>query len=349
MSEVSSLPILRLRWQLQYTQCNLKCPYCIAAWTKRPVEFQAERFSRLVDRLLDLPYRLVVRLGVEGEIFLSPEIQEGVARLSRSPKTEGVSFSTNLVAPWGTISSFLDRADTAKVGMGATLHDTQIADAEGFFEKVAKVQARGVLLFIGYVGLPDRFEQIAAYKKRLDSMGVPFILNEYNGTIEDVPFPKAYTAQQRAFLREHFFTDHYFRMLVERESPKGQPCLAGHRYLYMDTRGDLFACGMDRNPDWTLGQKVAWRVSQPWATEIQKRRKERNRLGNLLDGDPALALGPRPCPHGVCACGNEVQAMARVGREYHRTRTLRVIYPKARAEECERRYPNLRPIENDPM
>lgn len=347
-NDAKSLPILRLRWQLQFTKCSLKCPYCIAAWTRRPVEFEADRFQRIVDRLLELPYRLVVRLGVEGEIFLSPDIQEGVARLSKGPKTEGVSFSTNLVAPRGIISSFLDRADTARVGMGATLHDTQIKNVDEFFEKIAKIQERGVLIFVGYVGLPERFEQIRTYKERFDAMGVPFILNEYNGTIQDVPFPKAYTAEQRKFLREHFFTDHYYRMLVERESPKGQPCLAGHRYMYMDTGGNLFACGMDRDPEWTLGQKVAWRLSKEWATDIQKRRKESNRLGNILEADPPLRGRPRTCPHQVCACGNEVQAMARVGHEYHRTRTLRVLYLRGLAQPYQQRYPNLRPIENDP-
>jgi hypothetical protein len=137
-------------------------------------------------------------------------------------------------------------------------------------------------------------------------------------------------------------------MLVERESPKGQPCLAGNRYMYMDTDGNIFACGMDRNPEWTFVQKVAWRLSQNWATDIQKRRKEANRLGNLLDCDPPLKGRPRICPHGVCACGNEVQAMARVGHAYHRTRTLRVLYPRSLAEQYRQRYPNLRPIENDP-
>jgi hypothetical protein len=333
---------------LQFTKCSLKCPYCIAAWTKRPVDFQPERFQRIVDRLIELPYRLVVRLGVEGEIFLSPEIQEGVARLSKDPKTEGVSFSTNLVAPWGTISSFLDRVDTAKVGMGATLHDTQIEDVEGFFKKVAEVQRRGVLIFVGYVGLPECFDQIHTYKRRLDDLGVPFILNEYNGTIQDVPYPEAYTPEQKAFLREHFFTDHYFRMLVERESPAGEPCLAGHRYIYMDTKGDLFACGMDRNPEWTLTQKVAWRLKREWATGMQDRRRELARMGNILEAPPTLAPRPRPCPHAVCACGNEVQAMARVGHEYHRTRTLRVLYPRDLAAQYQGIYPNLLPIENDP-
>lgn len=35
-----ALPLLFVRWQLQFTQCSLKCPYRIARWTKRPVGLQ---------------------------------------------------------------------------------------------------------------------------------------------------------------------------------------------------------------------------------------------------------------------------------------------------------------------
>src|SRR3989337_267192 len=196
-----TLPVLRIRFQLQYTRCNLSCPYCIAAWTKRPVEFDPNRFRLIVDRLLELPYRLIIRCGVEGEPFLSQDIQDEVVRMTHHPKVEGVSFSSNLVAGKHTIEAFLDRVYLPKLGMGATLHDTQIKDTGDFFQKVEMIQRRGVLIYVGHVGLPNRFAQIREYKQRLDAMGVPFILNEYNGTIEKVPFPRAYNAEQREFLR----------------------------------------------------------------------------------------------------------------------------------------------------
>jgi len=340
-------PVLRIRWQLQYTRCNLKCPYCIAAWTERPVDFDAERFNRIADKLMEAPYRLVVRLGVEGEIFLSSDILDGVVRLSHHPRTEGVSFSTNLVVPWKRIEPFLDRVDASRLGMGVTLHDTQIDDIDGFFDKVKRVHDRGALVFVGYVALPDRFPQIREYKARLDDMGVPFILNEYNGAMESRPYPAAYTAEDRAFLREHFWSEHYYDMLVERKNPRGRHCLAGYRYIYIGKDGTMLPCGMEKNREWNLLQRILRRFNPKWPERIQERRISRRSPGNILEDGLLLRDGPRICPHSRCDCGNEVQAMEHVGKDYHRTRTLRIIYPKDRADDLAARFPTLRPVPDD--
>ena len=104
-------------------------------------------------------------------------------------------------------------------------------DVEDFFRKVEAIQRRGVLLYVGYVAVPESFDRIREYKRRLDDMGVPFILNEYNGAPEGLPFPQAYTDEQRAFLKQHFWCRHYYDMLVERHNPGGKRCLAGYRYI----------------------------------------------------------------------------------------------------------------------
>lgn len=347
--DVRTLPILRVRWQLQFTKCSLRCPYCIAEWTKRPVNFDPERFSRIIDRLFDHPYRLVVRLGIGGEIFLSPEILDGVIRMSHHPRVEGVSFSTNLMASDEKVKAFLDRADEAKIGIGATIHDTQITDEqkEGFFKRVEMIQKRGVLIYVGYVAKPDRFDYMREYKDRLDAMGVPFLPNEYNGAYEHLPYPEAYTAEDREFLKGQFFADHYYRQLVERDVPRGKPCLAGHRYIYLGSDGRILRCGNERHLKWNLAQKVAWRINRGWAQKIQDLRVKRLELGNILTDDLQLSDSPTLCTHENCACGNETQAMLSVGKDYHRTRTLRVIYPKRRARAMEKKYPNMRPLEND--
>jgi MoaA/NifB/PqqE/SkfB family radical SAM enzyme len=349
LAAIRVLPVLRVRWIVEFTKCSLKCPYCIVEWTKRPLDFNPVRYNKILDRLLQQPNRLVIRLGVNGEIFLSPELQEGVIRLSHHPKVEGVSFSTNLIASDKHVAAMLDRADVTKLGMGCTLHDTQLTDEqiEGFFRRVKMVQERGVLIFVGYVAKPDRFEHMKRYKERLDAMGVPFISNEYNGAIEHVPYPEAYTPAQREELREYLWADHYYDMLVERKSPRGRLCTAGHQYVYINNDGDMFACGMERNLPWTVWQKLARRVSKDWPAEMQRRRVSRRSLGNILEKDVPLSDRPSVCPHDSCTCGIEAQAFYQVGKDYHRTRTLRVIYPKARAAEYEARYPNLRPIEND--
>ncbi|NMB99841.1 MAG: hypothetical protein GYA35_06130 [Thermoanaerobaculaceae bacterium] len=337
--------ILKIRWQVRYTKCNLKCPYCIAVWTKRKVEFNPTLFNSGIDALKKCKHRVVLRIGVEGEFFLSEELQNGVAELSKSDNVIGVSFSTNLQSDWEVMKRFFEKTNLQKLGMGCTLHDTVIEDLEGFFEKAKRINDMGVLIYIGYVAIPDRFEKIKEYKKRFDDIGVPFILNELNGNYNGKIYPKSYTEKEKEFLREYFFSHHYYRMLVERDSPIGKACGAGEDYIYIDHKGDIYRCGVDKNPEWKIGEKVAFRISKQWAENLVKRRIEKSKIGNISKGIPELCSDFRVCPYKTCACGNEVQAMKCVDINFYRTRTLRIIYPKLNSEEYEKKYKNLRRIQ----
>lgn len=337
--------ILKIRWQVRYTKCNLKCPYCIAVWTKRKVEFNPTLFNSGIDALKKCKHRIVLRIGVEGEFFLSEELQNGVAELSKSDNVIGVSFSTNLQSDWEVMKRFFEKANLQKLGMGCTLHDTVIEDLEGFFEKAKRINDMGVLIYIGYVAIPDRFEKIKEYKKRFDEIGVPFILNELNGSYNGKIYPKSYTEKEKEFLREYFFSRHYYRMLVERDSPKGKACGAGEDYIYIDHKGDIYKCGVDKNPEWKIGEKIAFKLNKKWGENLVKKRIEGNKIGNICDGIPELCSDFRVCPYKTCACGNEVQAMKCVDINFYRTRTLRIIYPKLDSQEYEKKYKNIRRIQ----
>jgi len=336
--------ILKIRWQVRFTKCNLKCPYCIAEWTKRKVEFNPELFKKGVDAIKSLQNQVVLRIGVEGEFFLSKELQEGVIDLSHSDNILGVSFSSNLQADKSTINSFLEKVNKSKLGMGCTLHDTVIENVEEFFEKAKWINDEGVLIYIGYVAIPDRFEKIKEYKKRFDDLGIPFILNELNGEYNEKNYPYAYTKEEREFLKETFFSHHYYRMLVERDSPKGKACGAGEDYIYIDHKGDIYKCGVDKNPEWNLFEKIAYKLNKEFASNLVKKRVEKNKIGNILNDIPQLSEKYRVCPYNVCACGNEVQAMKCVDINFYRTRTLRIIYPKINAEQYQNRYKNLKKL-----
>ncbi len=336
--------ILKIRWQVRFSKCNLKCPYCIAEWTKRKVEFNPKLFKKGVEAIKSLNIKVVLRIGVEGEFFLSKELQEGVIDLSHSENILGVSFSSNLQADKSVINSFLEKVNKSKLGMGCTLHDTVIKNVDDFFEKVKKINDLGVLIYVGYVAIPDRFKQIEEYKKRLDEIGVPFILNELNGEYNGKIYPYSYTESEKEFLKNHFFSYHYYRMLVERDSPKGKACGAGEDYIYIDHKGDIYPCGVDKNPEWNLVERVLYKIHKKWGEEAVKNRIRKANIGNLMKGFPELNQNYRICPHSVCACGNEVQAMKCVDINFYRTRTLRIIYPKINAQEYEERYKNLKKL-----
>ena len=101
--------ILKIRWQVRFSKCNLNCPYCIAEWTKRKVEFNPELFFKGIDVIKSLNQKVVLRIGVEGEFFLSDDLQKGVIDLSHSENIVGVSFSSNLQADWKTMSNFFEK------------------------------------------------------------------------------------------------------------------------------------------------------------------------------------------------------------------------------------------------
>lgn len=337
--------ILKIRWQVRFTKCNLKCPYCIAVWTKRKVEFDKDLFFKGISLIESLPYKVVIRIGVEGEFFLSKELQEGVIKLSKCDNVLGVSFSSNLQSKWEDMKPFFDEVNLSKLGMGCTLHDTVIEDIEDFFEKIKKINSLGVLIYVGYVAIPDRFEKIKEYKKRLENVGVPLILNELNGLYNGKKYPQNYNEKEREFLLNIFFSHHYYRMLVERDSPKGKACGAGEDYIYIDHKGDIYKCGVDKNPKWNLGEKIIFRINKNWANDLVKKRVLKSRIGNIVEGLPKLDDSYRVCPHNECACGNEVQAMKCVDINFYRTRTLRIIYPKLQSKEYEKKFFNMRRLD----
>ncbi|MCX7830701.1 MAG: hypothetical protein N2445_06550 [Acidobacteria bacterium] len=337
--------ILKIRWQVRFTKCNLKCPYCIAVWTKRKVEFSPTLFFSGIDAIKKSSHKIVLRIGVEGEFFLSEDLQMGVSELSKSDNVLGVSFSSNLQADWNVMESFFNNTNLQKLGMGCTLHDTVIENIDDFFDKVKRINDMGVLIYVGYVAIPDRFDKIKEYKKRLDEIGVPFILNELSGEYGGKIYPESYTQDEKDFLKENFFSHHYYRMLVERDSPKGKACGAGEDYIYIDHKGDIYKCGVDKNPKWKISEKFVSKISKEWGEALVNKRIEKNKIGNIKDGIPALSSNYRVCPHSVCACGNEVQAMKCVDINFYRTRTLRIIYPKLNCEEYEKRYKNLKRVQ----
>jgi MoaA/NifB/PqqE/SkfB family radical SAM enzyme len=166
----------------------------------------------------------------------------------------GVSFSTNLVASWRRIERFLESTSIAKLGIGCTLHDTVIRDADLFFDKVKRLKEKGVMLYVGYVATPERISFIREYKKRCDAIGVPLTMNSLigpgrslNGANQALYYPRDYTDEQKAELKEVWDTPHSYNLLVESCSTRGMPCSAGKNYIFIDHKGDVFPCGSVRD------------------------------------------------------------------------------------------------------
>ncbi len=303
------LPYLGIRYQIRYHKCNLDCPYCIVDWKNKKAFFDLNTFQRVVDKIQQLPYRVCLRIGIGGEVFTSPEIL-GVIRniCNKNSNIFGVSFSTNLYASWEkVVKPFVESTNTAKLNMGCTLHDMVVKDVNLFFEKVARLKEKGVLLYVGYIAIPQRMDFIRKYKQRCDDLGVPLILNALIGTLKGVKgvdhklvYPRDYTTQERRELKELWYTPHSYKMLVEACLTERMPCSAGKSYIYISSNGNVYPCSLMRKFS----------------------------MGNILHDDIKFQSKDTICPANVCWCGNENQALRIVDEYYNRTKALRVFYPK---------------------
>lgn len=303
-----NLPYLGIRFQIRYHKCNLACPYCIAHWKENENHFDLGRFTAIIDKIKELPYRVCLRIGIGGEIFTSREIPAAIRSICNEENNIfGVSFSSNLNADWDkVIAPFIGSVDTSRLGMGCTLHDTVIDDIDGFFEKVKRLKDSGVLLYVGYVALPGRIEFLKKYKRRCDDIGVPMLLNQLEGKLIgvesadlDLHYPRDYTLREIKELRELWGTPHSYKILLESCRTRGMACSAGKNYIYMGFDGQVRPCG-----------------------PIQ------SSLGNILTDEISFQENDTICPMERCPCGNENQALRIVDKHYHRTRTLRIYYPK---------------------
>lgn len=313
MNDVMDLPYLGIRYQIKYHRCNLDCPYCIAHWKKfKEEEFELENFRRVLKGIKQLPYRISLRIGVGGEIFLSETILEEVRALCNEDNNIiGVSFSTNLAASWDKkILPFIQSVNIRKLGLGCTLHDTVIKSVDQFFDKLEKLHQMGVDLYVGYVAIPERINEIRAYKRRCDEIGVPLTMNGIHGKIAGVDgvdpqkiYPQAYTAQNRQDFRALWDTPHNYMMEVAGASPKGMRCSAGVNYIYIDRDGNVSTCGKLKG-------------------------EERNKLGNIFTDTIQLKVDDTICTSNKCGCGNENQALRIIDDYYLRSHVLRLYVPK---------------------
>lgn len=308
MTPNAAYPYLGIRFQIKYHKCNLDCPYCIARWKDQEFTFDIETFRAILAKIRQLPYRVCLRIGAGGELFTSTAILAEISNICNEENNVfGVSFSSNLAADWNArIGPFIANTNTARFGIGCTLHDTVIPNVDEFFEKVQRLRDAGVLLYVGYVAVPQRLKYIAEYKQRCDDLGVPLIINALIGDMcgpepddPDKLYPRDYTIEEKHLMRELWDTPHSYNLLVESCTSRGMQCSAGRNYIYLTQDGEAYAC-----------------------SNITRS------MGNILKEGIAFQAEDTRCPVDVCWCGNENQALRVVDERYDRTRTLRIFHPR---------------------
>jgi MoaA/NifB/PqqE/SkfB family radical SAM enzyme len=290
MPDHDALPRLDIWYLCDLSLCNFDCAYCASGTpdkggprTRDTMWQEAdgpERLARVLDWIAALPYAVGLRLQTIGEPFVSEEFLAAAAGMTRAPNIRFVELVTNGSLLISRLGRMLDQhgADPAKLSLWITYHHTEIT-AERLVENALDAVRRGVYVVVNALLFPDTFEPIerlhrlcAAHDLRTNvDLG-----QDFNDAYAGLPFiPLA--GDENALASGGLAPNPKLAMLgiVAAASPQGLNCSAGHDYVFINRRGDVYPC-------------LAY-----------LRYRGASKLGSALD--PGFVLAPRAAKYAPCA------------------------------------------------
>lgn len=277
-------------WQLLNT-CGYRCEYCFY-----PPEVLGEKLKVHADPQVwtdafDRTGRTWLVHMTGGEPTAYPDFA-GLCRLLT--KRHFISFNSNL--NHRSIVEFADAVNPARVSfINAGLHPAERASRKGlatFLEHARRLRDRGFPIFVSVVCTPEalaRFDQIVAMTAPVGLYPVPKLLQ---GWVRGRAWPQAYAPEERAaFIR---FSKR------ARESSGGGLDFAGARPSIDVFGDDGFLGGVPSflGAACAAGEKFV--KIEPDGKVYRCEPKERNYLGNILDGSFRSGLGATPCDSSYC-------------------------------------------------
>ena len=234
---------LNVRYLTDWSVCNYSCPYCIAGQGgDPPPSIHLDRAETILENLLRLPYTLRVRLGVQGEFFLSRHLVDLARRISFSKNIEALNLITNLSLDIGRYQDFIARSYSSKIALVASCHPTEISNIDVFVEKSIRLSAL-VPFTVCLVAYPPHLQKILEIKGLLDAKGVNSFIQGYIGEWKGRSLPAEYTGQEKELLRSHMHSRMDYEFFINAIKPR--LCNAGYRGVYVQADGKVYPCGMD--------------------------------------------------------------------------------------------------------
>jgi len=236
------------------------------------IEWDEQKYLKLIERFSQLPYAMDVRIGVGGETFINKTVVEGARRLSNHDNTVAVNLISNLSFSFAQYQKIFQGFDLSRVAMVCSFHPTEIKDTDRWIETAAQVN-EVVDLAIVLVAWPPLMQSLKENKKRLEAAGLEVFVQAFHGWHEEQKYPESYSDEDRELLRDVFYSQHDFDHMVQLKQPGD--CYAGVDYVYVDINGSVSRCGTYKTP-----------------------------MGNLFD-QVTLLERPAPCPGTECWCDTE--------------------------------------------
>ena len=270
--------------------CNFDCSYCVTSSTRTAAGKKVwatvdgpVRYRRVLNWLADLDVRLRVRLSTNGEPFVSKDFLAGAARLSHAENLEFLEIVTNASYTKRQFLSWVESVRVERLSVWATYHPTEIA-LDRFVEACRVAQDAGAFVVAHAILFPDNLDTFEALVESCQDADITIDTTmgiNMNGQYPEqghVPLAETHPDQLPYYHRHPAALQAVAQAVSDWN---GRPCSAGHDYIRIDEKANIYRCG----PYALIGQEP---------------------LGNVLDPDLSLELREAeyaPCrAHLPCIC-----------------------------------------------
>lgn len=241
--------------------CNFNCEYCVSTGEysksnkkKWENEGDVDNFKKVIDWIISIDCRIKLRLGTLGEPFTSYEFMRQVSLLTNKDNIEFVELLTN-----GSLLKqrlpVLDKqgVNFNKLTLWASFHPKQIS-IERFFDNILFAREKyGCNIIINGLLFPESINDIIDLKKYADMYTVDFNLDlGYDPKVPAEVFDKKNIENLIPITKEFLDLEKLEYLGVNKKmvdvnfialkNPKNQLCSAGHNYICISIKGDVYPC-----------------------------------------------------------------------------------------------------------
>lgn len=223
-------------WDLCYT-CNYRCPYC-GTWerhSEKNLQLNEEQWITIWDRIFNKYGNCRIYMS-GGEPSTYPYFCGLVKGLT---KRHIVDICTNL--SWD-VNKMINGTNIENLKISATFHPL-FADFEDFFIKIKKIKEYLSNAQIFYVAYSTQIKEMPERSRRLKELGVNLIPLPLRGNQVVLN-----TEEEKRIIEEVTpYKGEKKDYQLQKISPKGKLCNAGHRYAVIRADGTVDRCSQYQN------------------------------------------------------------------------------------------------------
>ena len=238
--------ILNIRYVIDYYTCNYGCEYCIAGhgitYEKKLPDLDSELCKKIVENIMQLPYKINIRLGVRGEIFLNNFLLDMVKKLSWSENIYSINLITNLSFTIEKYNEIFQKFNRKKIAIVASFHPSQVKDVDSWV-KTAKHINKNYDFSCCLVAFPDFIDKLSFHKEMLENEEITVFVQPFIGEWNGKYYPRDYSVEEQNIIRENIYSRHDWEFLMKTKKPG--LCNAGFKSIFVNSKGVVFPCGED--------------------------------------------------------------------------------------------------------